>query len=315
MLAVLIVPFPTALLAEYPYERVSAVLYTSVVAANALLFMLIWVHVRRREGLLRPGIPAVVIRLIGLQYRIAVITYLVLVVVSFVSVHVSIAGNILLAVFFALPLNAIKRREPLDRPIRRMVRRLPLNLSEDSVGTKRKIDEKDNGSRTLQSAQEQEPSSQTSQPKPMRNERSATAFPVPFALIRSLYDFANLTMGGLPRVDVTKRDEYFLVQIDLPGYRLEDVHVRIEDDKVVLEGERRSELRPTDGNAAERAYGRFRREIQLPANVDLETARATFETGVLEIAVRLPKEAKPRGGKIEIEINAAGKSTKSTTSG
>lgn len=115
MLAVLIVPFPTALLAEYPYERASAVLYTSVVALNALLFRLIWEHVRRHEGLLRPAIPAVVIGLIGLQYRIGVITYLVLVVVSFVSVHASIAGNILVAIFFALPLNAIKRRVPPDR--------------------------------------------------------------------------------------------------------------------------------------------------------------------------------------------------------
>ena len=182
------------------------------------------------------------------------------------------------------------------------------------MATTRKNDEKDNGSRTLQSAQQQEPSSQTSQPRPMRNERSAMGFPTPFALIRSLFDnFANLTMGGLPRVDVTKRDEDILVQVDLPGYRLEDVHVRIDDDKLVLEGERRAELQPTDGKvwAAERAYGRFRREIQLPANVDPETARANFENGVLEIAVRLPKEAKPRGR--EIEINAAGKPTKSTT--
>jgi HSP20 family protein len=182
------------------------------------------------------------------------------------------------------------------------------------VATTRKIDEKDNGSRTLQSAHEQESSSPTSQPKPMRSETSAMTFPTPFALLRSLFDdLANVTMGGVPRVDVTTRDEDILVQVDLPGYRLEDVHARIEDDKLVLEGERRAELRPRDGKvwAAERAYGRFRREIQLPANVDPDTARANFENGVLEIAIRLPKGAKPRGR--EIEINAAGKPMKSTT--
>lgn len=179
--------------------------------------------------------------------------------------------------------------------------------------TTRKIDEKDNGSRTLQSAQQQEPSSQTNQPIPRRSARSAMAFPTPFALLRSLFDdFANLTMGGLPRVDVTKRDEDIVVQVDLPGYRLEDVHARIEDDKLVLEGERRAEVQPTGGNvwAAERVHGRFRREIQLPANVDPATARASFENGVLEIEVRLPEEARPRGR--EIEINAAGKPATST---
>lgn len=136
------------------------------------------------------------------------------------------------------------------------------------------------------------------------------ALPTPFALIRSLFEeFANLTMGGVPRVDVTKRDDDLLVQVDLPGYRVEDVHVRIEDEKLVLEGERRAEPWPTDAKvwAAERAYGRFRREIPLPANVDPETARANFENGVLEIAVRLPKEGKPRGR--EIEIHTTGKST------
>jgi uncharacterized membrane protein len=112
MLAVLIIPFPTALLAEYPYERVSAVLYTSVVASNALLFNVMWRHVCRRPGLLRPNVDQVVIRLVGLQYRVGAITYLVLVAISSFSVHASIGGNIVAAVYFALPLHVLKRRAP-----------------------------------------------------------------------------------------------------------------------------------------------------------------------------------------------------------
>jgi uncharacterized membrane protein len=110
MLAVLVVPFPTALLAEYPYERVSAVLYTSVVACNALLFNVMWRHICRRPGLLRPDIDRVVVRIVGLQYQVGAITYLVLVAISFFSVYASIVGNILAAVYFALPLHVIKRR-------------------------------------------------------------------------------------------------------------------------------------------------------------------------------------------------------------
>lgn len=110
MLGVLIVPFPTALLAAYPYERVSAVLYTSVVAANALLFYLMWWYASPK--LLRRDIDPAVVRLIGLQYQVGAVTYLVLVLISLFSVHASIAGNILAAVYFALPIHVIKRRIP-----------------------------------------------------------------------------------------------------------------------------------------------------------------------------------------------------------
>lgn len=112
MFSVLIVPFPTALLAEYPYERISAVLYTTVVAANALLFNVMWRHICRSPKLLRPNLDRRAIRLIGLQYRVGAITYLVLVAISFFSVHASIVGNVLAAVYFALPLHVIKRRVP-----------------------------------------------------------------------------------------------------------------------------------------------------------------------------------------------------------
>jgi uncharacterized membrane protein len=112
MFSVLMVPFPTALLAEYPYERVSAVLYTTVVAANALLFNVMWRRICHSPRLLRPNLDRSVVRLIGLQYRVGAITYLVLVAVSFLSVQVCIVGNVLAAVYFAFPFHMIKRRVP-----------------------------------------------------------------------------------------------------------------------------------------------------------------------------------------------------------
>jgi uncharacterized membrane protein len=112
MLAVLFIPFPTALLAAYPYERVSAVLYTSAVALNVLLFNVMWRHIRRRRRLLWSEVDDRVVKLVGVQYKIGLLTYLLLVVISFFSVRVSIAGNIILAVYYALPLHVIQRRLP-----------------------------------------------------------------------------------------------------------------------------------------------------------------------------------------------------------
>jgi uncharacterized membrane protein len=110
MLAVLIVPYPTAVLAEYPSERAAAVFYTSVVALIALLFNVLWRHVRRRPRLLRPRLDPLVLRTIDLQYLVGFACYLVIVAISFISIRASIAGNILLAIYFALPLHVIKQR-------------------------------------------------------------------------------------------------------------------------------------------------------------------------------------------------------------
>ena len=110
MLAVLVVPYPTALLAEFPEERAAAVLYTSGVALIALLFNVLWHHVRRRPWLLRPGLDPIVLKTNDLHYRIGFAMYVLNVALSFVSIRASIVGNILLAIYFALPLHVIKRR-------------------------------------------------------------------------------------------------------------------------------------------------------------------------------------------------------------
>jgi uncharacterized membrane protein len=110
MLAVLVVPYPTVLLAAYPEEPAAAVLYTSVVALIALLFNVLWRYVQHRPWLLRPGLDPIVLKTIDLHYRIGFAMYVLNVAVSFMSIPASIVGNILLAIYFALPLHVIKQR-------------------------------------------------------------------------------------------------------------------------------------------------------------------------------------------------------------
>ncbi len=110
MLAVMVVPFPTALLAAFPEQTAAAVLYTSVVALIALLFNVLWHYVRHRPWLLRPGLAPIVLKTIDVHYRIGFAMYVLNVAVSFVSIRASIVGNVLLAIYFALPLHVIERR-------------------------------------------------------------------------------------------------------------------------------------------------------------------------------------------------------------
>ncbi|MDB4960637.1 MAG: hypothetical protein JWP01_636 [Myxococcales bacterium] len=109
LLVVMVVPYPTALLAAFPQDRAAAVLYTSVVALIALLFNVLWHHVRHRPWLLRPGLDPIVLKTIDLHYLVGFGAYVLIVAISFVSIPASIVGNILLAIYFALPLHVVKR--------------------------------------------------------------------------------------------------------------------------------------------------------------------------------------------------------------
>jgi HSP20 family protein len=102
-------------------------------------------------------------------------------------------------------------------------------------------------------------------------------------------------IGGLwnPEIEVFQRDKNLVVRADLPGLSQDDVHVRVEGDELVIEGERKVEEEKEENGVfhSERSYGRFERHIPVPRGVDVSTCNAKFENGVLEINLMLPKES------------------------
>ena len=55
-----------------------------------------------------------------------------------------------------------------------------------------------------------------------------------------------------------------------------------------------SERRQDGYRRVERAFGSFRRSLTLPEGVDGEAIAASFDKGVLEIAIPKPEQRKPR---------------------
>jgi HSP20 family protein len=95
-----------------------------------------------------------------------------------------------------------------------------------------------------------------------------------------------------PNVEVVERDKEVHVAAELPGLDEDDVEVRVEDNVLVLRGEKRTEIDDSERHYTERSYGRFERQIALPAEIDDERAKATFKNGVL--SVTLPKTERAR---------------------
>lgn len=106
-----------------------------------------------------------------------------------------------------------------------------------------------------------------------------------------------------PAIDVTETDDELQVTADLPGMNEKDVEVELDEQALVLRGEKRMdrEEKKRNWHISERSYGSFQRTIPLPSGLDPARIRASFKNGVL--TVRLPKtlEAKSRRRTIDIE--------------
>jgi len=104
--------------------------------------------------------------------------------------------------------------------------------------------------------------------------------------------------GWAPRIDVQRREDAIVVRADLPGVKKEDVQIDVEDDALVLSGQRQEEK--TEGTKEqgyqfmERSYGSFYRRIPLPPGAKMESCKAEMRDGVLSITLPLEESAKPR---------------------
>jgi len=107
--------------------------------------------------------------------------------------------------------------------------------------------------------------------------------------------------GWSPQTEVFERVNELVVRADLPGLTKDDINVDIEDDQIIIQGERRDEREENREGfyQSERSYGSFYRSIPLPEGIDAEQANATFNNGVLEITLPKPEQTK-RGRRLEI---------------
>jgi HSP20 family protein len=104
------------------------------------------------------------------------------------------------------------------------------------------------------------------------------------------------TTAWAPALDISERKDAYLVTVELPGLKPEDLDITMEDGLLTIQGERQitSESSEQQFHRVERRYGAFRRAITLPAHVMAEGIQASFEVGVLQILVPKAEEAKPK---------------------
>jgi HSP20 family protein len=99
-----------------------------------------------------------------------------------------------------------------------------------------------------------------------------------------------------PAIEVKQEKNNFIVSAELPGLKPDEVHVELDEDALVIQGERKHEQTSEDGGVhrTERRYGHFYRAIPLPEGAHGEQAKAEFRNGVLEVTIPVPEQQSHR---------------------
>jgi HSP20 family protein len=108
--------------------------------------------------------------------------------------------------------------------------------------------------------------------------------------------------GVFPPVNVFAEKDAYVVKLEVPGVAPENVAIEAEGRTLTVSGKR--EVPPTTEGSfhrRERGNGQFSRSFQLPADLDLTRAEASYRHGILTVRVPKKEEAKPR----QIAIKAA----------
>lgn len=112
-----------------------------------------------------------------------------------------------------------------------------------------------------------------------------------------IYEFGNVKRGGKarivvtderePLVDVYEEEDRIRIVAELPGVDENKIKVEaLEGNRILIEASNHDK--------------RYRKELELPAEVDIDTAEATYRNGVLEITIR-KKQKEKKGKPIQIK--------------
>ncbi len=107
----------------------------------------------------------------------------------------------------------------------------------------------------------------------------------------------------MPLADVIEREKEYLIKVDLPDVRKEDVKVLFDAGVLTIKGERKVE-KETKGETVhrtERFYGAFERGFALPDDVDPKGIHAECKDGVLTVSLPRVAVEKPRPLAITIQ--------------
>lgn len=109
----------------------------------------------------------------------------------------------------------------------------------------------------------------------------------------------DLNTAWTPAVDIVDKKDKYLINVDVPGVKKEDISVELKDGYLTIKGDKKSEYSDESDNVyrCERSSGSFSRTFSVDG-VNEEQIVAKFEDGTLKL--ELPKTEAKKPKRIEL---------------
>lgn len=110
---------------------------------------------------------------------------------------------------------------------------------------------------------------------------------------RQNFSSSNTT---LPKVNISEDENGFVVEMAAPGMQKNDFHIELDNNLLSISSERKEEPKEQQQKYTRKefSYQAFQRAFTLPETADGEKVSATYENGILAVAIPKKEEAKPK---------------------
>ena len=107
----------------------------------------------------------------------------------------------------------------------------------------------------------------------------------------------GVATGAVPAMDVTERENEYVIRMDMPGVNREDIDITLAEGVLTVSGEVKRQHEDKAGDRLireERCYGKLSRSVRLGSHIDDKKVSANYKDGVLELTLPKAEEMKPK---------------------
>ena len=115
------------------------------------------------------------------------------------------------------------------------------------------------------------------------------------------YELPFYSRCNFPAIDIAENEDSVTVNAEVPGCKAEDIDISVHGNTLTISGEKKQETKNQENGCfhVERSYGSFRRDFNLPSDIETTRIEAACKDGIL--SVTLPKAEKAKPVKIKVK--------------
>ena len=104
----------------------------------------------------------------------------------------------------------------------------------------------------------------------------------------------------MPSVDIGETDKEYLIKVEVPEVKKEDIKIQVDGGMLCISGERRDEITDKKNHRVERFYGTFSRSFTLPDDVAEKDIEAEQKDGMLYLHLKKSEQKQPKAVEVKV---------------